>query len=35
MFPWSVMPIAGISSRCASANMGLTFAAPSSIEYSV
>src|SRR5215218_4834796 len=35
MFPWSVMPIAGISSRCASASMGLTFAAPSSIEYSV
>src|ERR1700757_2406539 len=35
MFPWSVMPIAGISNRCASAIIGATFAAPSSIEYSV
>src|ERR1700742_2302079 len=35
MFPWSVIPIAGISSRCASANIGVIFAAPSSIEYSV
>src|ERR1700744_6539051 len=35
MFPWSVIPIAGISSRCASANIGEIFAAPSSIEYSV
>ena len=29
------MPIAGISSRCASASIGVIFAAPSSIEYSV
>src|SRR6186997_1612734 len=35
MFPWSVMPIAGISSRWASASIGEIFAAPSSIEYSV
>src|SRR5690349_9799471 len=35
MFPWSVIPIAGICNRCASASIGLTFAAPSSIEYSV
>src|SRR3954452_25477560 len=35
MLPWSVIPIAGMSSRFASANIGATFAAPSSIEYSV
>src|ERR1700685_3165074 len=35
MLPWSVIPIADISSRCASASMGETFAAPSNIEYSV
>src|ERR1700753_2808697 len=35
MLPWSVIPIAGICSRCASASMGETFAAPSNIEYSV
>src|ERR1700689_3575458 len=35
MLPWSVIPIAGICSRCASASMGATFAAPSNIEYSV
>src|SRR6202012_1816735 len=29
------MPIAGICSRCASASIGATFAAPSNIEYSV
>src|SRR3546814_362628 len=35
MLPWSVIPMAGISRRWASATIGLTFAAPSSIEYSV
>ncbi len=35
MFPWSVIPMAGISRRCASASMGVIFAAPSSMEYSV
>src|SRR5580693_4438813 len=35
MLPWSVIPIADISSRCASASIGATFAAPSNIEYSV
>jgi hypothetical protein len=35
MFPWSVIPMAGISSRWASASIGAIFAAPSSIEYSV
>src|SRR6185437_12490238 len=35
MLPWSVIPIAGICSRCASASIGETFAAPSNIEYSV
>jgi hypothetical protein len=35
MFPWSVIPIAGISKRWASASMGVIFAAPSSNEYSV
>src|SRR5579872_3407785 len=35
MLPWSVIPIADISSRCASASMGAIFAAPSNIEYSV
>src|SRR5277367_4876773 len=35
MLPWSVIPIADISSRCASASIGPTFAAPSNIEYSV
>src|ERR1700761_9426601 len=35
MLPWSVIPIAGICSRFASASIGETFAAPSNIEYSV
>ncbi|CFR85857.1 Uncharacterised protein [Mycobacterium tuberculosis] len=35
MFPWSVIPTAGIPSRSTSASMGVIFAAPSSIEYSV
>src|SRR5271165_1312231 len=35
MLPWSVIPIADISSRCASASIGAIFAAPSNIEYSV
>src|SRR6202012_1074879 len=35
MFPWSVIPIAGIPRRSTSASMGVIFAAPSSIEYSV
>src|SRR5580693_7873870 len=35
MLPWSVIPIADISSRCASASIGVIFAAPSNIEYSV
>src|SRR6516164_6779462 len=35
MFPWSVIPIAGICSRSTSASSGVIFAAPSSIEYSV
>src|SRR3984893_2325467 len=35
MFPWSVIPIAGICNRCASASIGVIFAAPSNIEYSV
>src|SRR5260370_6482694 len=33
--PWSVIPTAGISSLAVSCSSGLTFAAPSSIEYSV
>ncbi|SKV08386.1 Uncharacterised protein [Mycobacteroides abscessus subsp. abscessus] len=35
MFPWSVMPTADMPSRSTSASIGLIFAAPSSIEYSV
>jgi hypothetical protein len=35
IFPWSVIPTAGMPSRSASANSGSTLAIPSSIEYSV
>ncbi len=35
MFPWSVIPTAGICSRSTSASIGAIFAAPSNIEYSV
>ncbi|GAA3132155.1 hypothetical protein GCM10020001_062970 [Nonomuraea salmonea] len=35
MLPWSLIAIAGISSRSASLNSGFSFAAPSSMLYSV
>ncbi len=35
MLPWSLIATAGMPWRSTSANMGLSFCAPSSIEYSV
>ena len=35
MLPWSLIAIAGMPCRATSANIGFSFCAPSSIEYSV